>query len=319
LILWFDGPRSLAFHERAQNQPSGSLDFISELIGISPGSELLVWKGIFPENHENPAELSNLREKMAYPIAYGYINVGRLADGRRVFCYGPHGDRLWVDPSDCVEIGDLPAEDAVFLANTETALHIIQSSVILPGHRVAVWGLGVVGLLVCAILRLTHRGPLVAFDPIVERRKRSQEIGVQAFHPEEAERVNNAVTNGEGFEICLELSGSPDVLGATMRVAAEEGKVIVGSWYGCQTTSLRLGEDFHRKRLKIHASQVSVPAREMGSNYTPARRRDLALELLRELQPSRWITHRFPLTAAADAYSLLEVNPETCLQVVLEP
>jgi threonine dehydrogenase-like Zn-dependent dehydrogenase len=43
------------------------------------------------------------------------------------------------------------------------------------------------------------------------------------------------------------------------------------------------------------------------------------LELLPVLDPSRYITHRFPLAGAQEAFELLDRHPERVLQVVLEP
>jgi threonine dehydrogenase-like Zn-dependent dehydrogenase len=40
--------------------------------------------------------------------------------------------------------------------------------------------------------------------------------------------------------------------------------------------------------------------------------------MLAEIKPARFITHRFPLAQAAQAYELLDRNPGEAIQVILE-
>jgi threonine dehydrogenase-like Zn-dependent dehydrogenase len=40
--------------------------------------------------------------------------------------------------------------------------------------------------------------------------------------------------------------------------------------------------------------------------------------MLRRVRPSRWITQRFPIDAAAQAYQLIDQEPERTIQVVFD-
>ena len=40
--------------------------------------------------------------------------------------------------------------------------------------------------------------------------------------------------------------------------------------------------------------------------------------MLRRVRPSQWITQRFPMEAAPQAYRLLDEEPERAIQVVLD-
>ena len=80
---------------------------------------------------------------------------------------------------------------------------------------------------------------------------------------------------------------------------------------------LDLGGRFHRSRMRLIASQVSRVAPELSGRWTSRRRLDVAWEMLRAVRPGRLITHRFPLAQAADAYALLDAQPEQALQVLL--
>jgi threonine dehydrogenase-like Zn-dependent dehydrogenase len=39
---------------------------------------------------------------------------------------------------------------------------------------------------------------------------------------------------------------------------------------------------------------------------------------LERIQPGKWITHRFPLGEAKEAYRLLDENPQETIQVILQ-
>jgi threonine dehydrogenase-like Zn-dependent dehydrogenase len=63
-------------------------------------------------------------------------------------------------------------------------------------------------------------------------------------------------------------------------------------------------------------SQVSSLAPEHRGRWDKARRFQVAWQKIREIQPSRFITHRYPLDKAGEAYRLLDENPAEAIQVV---
>jgi threonine dehydrogenase-like Zn-dependent dehydrogenase len=96
-----------------------------------------------------------------------------------------------------------------------------------------------------------------------------------------------------------------------------EGRVIIGSWYGRKSGELDLGGRFHRSRLRLISSQVSTLASELAGRWTKRRRFELAWEMLSQVGPSRFITHRFQIQDAAQAYALLDTHPDQAIQAVL--
>jgi threonine dehydrogenase-like Zn-dependent dehydrogenase len=77
-----------------------------------------------------------------------------------------------------------------------------------------------------------------------------------------------------------------------------------------------LGGRFHRSRIRLISSQVSSLSPDLTGRWSKARRFSVAWEMLRRVQPARWITHRFALQDAAQAYELLDQHPELAIQVV---
>jgi len=121
------------------------------------------------------------------------------------------------------------------------------------------------------------------------------------------------------FDLTFELSGSPSALNDAIALTAFSGRIVIGSWYGEKRAEVDLGGAFHRSRIKMIASQVSTIAPELRGRWDKARRFGVAWEALRRIQPQKWITHRFPIEEAAQAYKLLDENPQETIQVVFTP
>jgi threonine dehydrogenase-like Zn-dependent dehydrogenase len=94
------------------------------------------------------------------------------------------------------------------------------------------------------------------------------------------------------------------------------GRVVIGSWYGNKNVNLDLGRHFHRSRIRMICSQVSSIAPEFSGRWIKKRRFDVAWEMIRRLKPAHFITHRYPIQEAAEAYKLLDQNPEKTIQIL---
>ncbi len=86
---------------------------------------------------------------------------------------------------------------------------------------------------------------------------------------------------------------------------------------GAKRAELDLGGRFHRSRIRLISSQVSSLSPELSGRWDKRRRFSLAWEMIAEIDPSRWITHRFPFDRAAEAYQLLDHSPQEAIQVLL--
>jgi threonine dehydrogenase-like Zn-dependent dehydrogenase len=120
-----------------------------------------------------------------------------------------------------------------------------------------------------------------------------------------------------GADLCFELTGVPAALDQAIAMTGFDGRVIVGSWYGQKRAHLDLGGRFHRSRIRLISSQVSSLAPELTGRWSKARRFEVAWEMLRRVQPARWVTQRFSLLEAARAYQLIDEHPEKTIQVLL--
>jgi threonine dehydrogenase-like Zn-dependent dehydrogenase len=121
-----------------------------------------------------------------------------------------------------------------------------------------------------------------------------------------------------GADLSLELSGAPAALDDAIASTGFGGRVIIGSWYGEKQTVLDLGGAFHRSRIQLISSQVSTIAPGLRGRWDKARRFGVAWEALERVRPGKWITHRFPLEQAGEAYRLLDTSPEETVQVLFK-
>jgi 2-desacetyl-2-hydroxyethyl bacteriochlorophyllide A dehydrogenase len=329
--VWFLGPRRLEIRE--EELPATRSDHVRvqvELTGVSAGTEMLVYRGELPDS--GLTEVDPVIAGLKYPTPFGYCAVGRVAEAgggisaawkdRVVFGFQPHASAYDAPLSELVTVPeDIPARDAVFLANMETAVNFVQDAAPLVGERVLVLGQGTVGLLTAALLREFPLACIVTADMHPVRRRASAQLGVTAaLNPAESDFHARAgsYADGEGFDVVIELSGTPTALNSAVETTGFSGRIIAGSWYGGRRAPLDLGGHFHRSRIRLLSSQVSTIAPELSGRWTKKRRFDVAWEAMRRIRPSCWITHSFPVERAAEAFQLLDTAPESAIQLVFE-
>jgi threonine dehydrogenase-like Zn-dependent dehydrogenase len=239
--------------------------------------------------------------------------------GRTVFAFQPHQNYFSTTPEQVIPLPEgISPQSAVFLPNMETAVNFVMDGHPLIGERVAVFGQGIVGLLTTALLAKFPLKDLLTLDLYSNRRAASVDAGAtQSFDPGSATTLSQ-VRDENGIDLAYELSGSPKSLDQALAVTGFAGRVVVGSWYGQKRVSLDLGGHFHRSRIQIISSQVSSFAPSISGRWDKLRRFDLAWEMIHQVQPERWITHRLPFQQAAQGYHLLDQNPEEVIQVLLD-
>ena len=309
---------------------------------ISAGTEMLVYQGRFPQDVETDSVISSLRGGFKYPLAYGYACVGVIrGTGKQVdnswrdkvvFSFQPHTTH-YVSKTESVfpMPASLSSETASFLPNMETAVNLVQDAAPIFGERVLVLGQGVVGLLTASLLKEFPLEELVTVDCYELRREASMALGVEAsFNSDEKDfdkkisHIDNNKSNNDSiaytqrkFDLVFELSGNPSALDNALALTGFSGRVVIGSWYGEKKTEVSLGRAFHRSRIKLISSQVSTIAPELSGRWDKARRFDVAWKALERIKPDKWITHQFPIERAAQAYQLLDENPQETIQVLI--
>lgn len=325
--VWFPRAREVELRTETVGAPgAGEIRVRSIASGLSHGTEMLVFRGEVPA--DLALDLPTLAGSYGFPIKFGYANVGKIvavgagvtgvAPGDRVFVHHPHQEEYVVSAGAAVRLPErLPAEIGVFLANCETALNVVLDAHPHLGEEVAVFGQGVVGLLVTQLLQQAGAS-VTAVEPIALRRELALRCGADAaVAPDEAVALIAKRTNGRGADVVIEASGNARALQLAMDAAAFQATVVVCSWYGTKPVSLDLGARFHRQRLRLVSSQVSHLDPALAPRWDRARRIATATSLLGELLLGPLITQRIPFARAAEAYELVDRRPEETVQVIL--
>lgn len=294
---------------------------------ISPGSEMLVYRGQCPRNLPDDHDL--ISAGLEFPLAYGYAAVGRIRDlgsavsrewaDRLVFSFQPHASHFLASPQSLIPIPQgLDPELACFLPSMETAVNFVQDAAPVLGERVLVLGQGIIGLLTAALLAEFPLEALVTADCYPRRREASLAVGATASLDAlgDSFRTQAATLLGAGADLAIEVSSSPSALDDAIALTRFSGRVVIGSWYGEKRAALDLGGRFHRSRIRVISSQVSSIAPELSARWDKSRRFGVAWSALGRLRPQKWITHRFPVERASEAYQLMDERPAETIQVV---
>jgi NADPH:quinone reductase-like Zn-dependent oxidoreductase len=295
---------------------------LSEVMGISHGTELLFYRGEIEEGSILDENLPALEGAFHYPVKYGYINVGTTESGTRVFCFFPHQTAFYLQSREWIEVpNDIESRDALFLASMETAAGIVQDCAPVLGENIMVIGQGVIGLLVTSILTRYHCGTVITVEPYKKRREMSQQFGATVIDPGgvDVRELVFSFTSGRGADKVINVSGNSAGLQTGIDSLVREGTLIEASWYGTKRIEARLGGAFHRKRLRVVSSQVSTVSPLLSPRWDKARRLELVWELVRSINPSVLITHEFSIERADEAFELIDKRAEDTIQVVLTP
>jgi 2-desacetyl-2-hydroxyethyl bacteriochlorophyllide A dehydrogenase len=329
--LFFAASCKTEIREEKMSAPIPGEVLVETLISaISPGTEMLVYRGQFPTDLAVDEMITALAGEFGYPLKYGYSSIGRVAAlganveenwlGQRVFAFQPHETHFTAPIGSLMPVPDGIADaDAVFLPNMETAVNFLLDGHPLIGERVVVFGQGIVGLLTTSLLAQMPLASLITLDSYPQRRDASTAVGAHASFDPLDQHFDEQLRDLQpgGCDLCFELSGNPKALDQAIAATGFNGRIVIGSWYGQKRADLNLGGTFHRSRIRLISSQVSTLMPELSGRWTKDRRMEIAWKMLQVVGPSRFITHRFEFEAADQAFNLIDQHSDQTIQVIL--
>lgn len=305
--------------------------------GLSHGTELALYRGDTAFGGKRfDVDLRLFvddAETQPYPMRLGYEWVGRVAAvgsdvrgpdvGDLVHLTLPHRETQTVATPLLVLPTTLDPERAALLQSTAIALQAVHDARLDVGDRVAIFGLGVFGLLAVQLARLSGAGWVAGVDPIERRRELARSLGTDCTLDPESSDVGREIklaAVGGGADVAIEFSGQYEALHEALRCVRLAGCVVAAGFYvGSSGAALRLGEEFHHNRLTLVGSMSGWGAPQRQPGWDRARLRATALDLLAQdrLDVAAFVTHRVPFERAAEAYELVDRRPEETLRAVL--
>lgn len=339
------GPRNLIL-EPYEDAPLKAGEVRAQAIasGISHGTELNLYRGSAPFHSKRfDADLRlfvDAPDEAPYPSGLGYEWVGRISEVGEGVTQFKIGDTVHLPFSHrethtfAVDIKTMfgsmkplpagfDADRAVVLSLAAVALQAVHDAHIKLGDRVAVFGLGAIGLLAVQLARLEGAAWVAAVDPIAARRRLAEEFGAdRALDPAACDVGWEIKTAGaqRGVDVAVEVSGQYAALHSAIRSVRMGGTVVAAGYYQGGGAALRLGEEWHHNRVTM-VSSMGVwwcPHRDHPT-WDIARVRDTAIDLLAtgRLRTGGLISQRVPFERAAEAYELIDQRPEEAIKVAL--
>jgi threonine dehydrogenase-like Zn-dependent dehydrogenase len=213
----------------------------------------------------------------------------------------------------------LPAEQAgsdcaCLIQPLSTVINAVDRMGEIEGRSVAIAGLGSMGLMLCWLLKKRGASCIVGIDPVPERCRAAERLGVSRTWPMRSVEVVQIARQSPGEweppDICVEAAGHQmDTLNDCLELVRRRGTVVA---FGVPDHSVYTieYETFFRKNLTLTA--VVTPE---WSEYL-AKARDLFATCRGELEGL--VTHRFPIGEAERAFALAERRGDGVLKVILD-
>lgn len=238
---------------------AGYVQVALEVSTVSSGTERA--------NVSGDVNVSTLKreEEARFPRYAGYSSAGRvLAVGENVKSLKP-GDRVamfWsthsqivnMEESRCMKLPDsVSAQEAALFHIATFPLAAIRKCRLEIGESALVMGQGILGMLAVKLLRIAGAMPVIAVDPIEEKRKQALTLGadyaLDPFAPDFGETVKRLT--GGGVKVAIEVTGNGKALDNTLDCMAPLGRVAL---LGC-TRDPNFTIDYYRK---VHGPGITL-------------------------------------------------------------
>lgn len=287
--------------------------------------------------------IESVRSRLAEPQPLGYCHVGRvIAVGRdvtgfeigdRVASNGLHAETVCVPKHLCARIPDgVDDESATFTVLAAIGLQGIRLVQPTMGERVAVMGLGLIGLIAVQLLK-ANGCQVLGLDFSSERLKLAREFGAETVNlasGDDPVAAALAFSNGDGMDAVLIAAAtkSSDPVHQAAQMSRRRGRIVLTGVTGLELSRA----DFYEKELSFQVSCSYGPGRydsayeQGGQDYpiehvrwTENRNFQAVLKAIEtgELRTEKLVTHRFGLGEAQQAYDIIDRDP-SALGVVLD-
>jgi len=337
--FWVTAPRTIEFrgYEELPLQ-SGEVRLKSIMSGISHGTELNLYRGTTPFANQR-FEMDNRlflpgESRLSFPLQLGYEMVGEVTEvapdvttlktGDLAHGYLRHRETNVARAENLVPLpGGMGVEDAMFIALSVVALNSVHDAGVKLGDEVAVFGLGVIGLLVVQLAKLSGAAKVYAVDPIPKRCEKAKSFGADAVLNSRNLDVALEIkkqSERRGVDVSIECSGTYPALQEAIRSVRMAGKVVTLGYYQGGATPLNLGAEWHHNRITMLASMgVWECPHRCYPLWDYRRMKETALRLLTEkrVRTQGFITHQFPFAKVQEAYELIDHNAEEAIKVVI--
>lgn len=284
--------------------------------------------------------------KLDTPIPLGYscagkvievgTNVSGITVGDRVACggagYANHSEINYIPKNLCVRIPEnVDDADAAFVTVGSIALQGVRQAEPTLGEKVAVIGLGLIGLLTVQLLK-ANGCKVLGTDIDPEKLALAKKLGADQVCSAE-DLLNASAEFSKGFNVDAVIITASTSSNQPIQDAGDisriKGRVVVVGVVGMDIPR----DLYYKKELDVRLSMSYGPGRydpnyeEKGYDYpigyvrwTEQRNFEAFLELINEgkVTPKELVAHTFPFDEALKAYELISAGKEKYVGIVLE-
>ncbi len=242
--------------------------------------------------------------------------------GHPNLCRRMHFCGLWPDDGSLCEYMIMPGHscfpvsdrisdiEAALLEPLGISMHAVDLAKLKVGESAAILGAGPIGLMTLEIARLSGVDPIFVTEPLPWRVEMARRYGAtQVINPTETDPVRAimAATNGRGVDVVFEVAWGAETVAQAAEIACLGGRLILVGIPGEDVLTMRHSAA-RRKGLTIKMS------RRMKHVYPRA----IRLAEQGRVNLMGMVTHRFPLTQAAEAFALNADYRDQVIKVVVE-
>ena len=221
-------------------------------------------------------------------------------------------ERMIVPARVCFPLPDsIPAEQVPLLETLGVALHAIDLAHLRVGSSVAVIGAGPIGLCVAQVAVLAGALPVFVTDRLPWRLDLARAFGARSVHVDETDAVRAIVdaTRGRGVDVAIECAWSTEEsVAQAVEAVRPGGRLVIVGIPGVDDGLTVRHSTARRKGLTI------AMCRRMKHTYPRA----IALAEAGRVTLAPLISHRFPLSAAADAIRRAAAYEDGVLKVIID-
>ncbi len=299
---------------------------------VKHGTELGLYRGLdvfFNSHYDLELKIflpGGAKRYAGFPLPLGNMTVGNIVEvgsevqrfnkGDRVFGHLPIRETHTVSEKTIQKAPEgMSSEAIVYQDPAEFALGAVRDANIRLGERVALFGLGAIGLMVLQMARLSGAELIIAIDPLENRRhlalKHKAAFVLDPNKQDVAVKIRE-ITDKEGADVAIEASGSYQALHQAIRSVSFGGLVVPLAHYKGEAKGLRLGEEWHINRITMKSSRAASDPNRDYPMWNDKRICETAFRLLKEgrLSVEGLVSPIIPFDKSAEAYQRIDKNPE---------
>lgn len=345
--LIFTGPKQIDFRDYEERDlKQGEVRLKTLFSGISHGTEMNMYRGTSPTIHKRTVGglFTDQPPDQDYPFTYGYEEVGEVVEVGAGVTDVKMGDRFALSyghRTTAVRLADnlvrveamppgFPPELGIFKALGGVAMDSYLTSEVRLGESAVIFGMGVVGLFLVQLCELGGVEPVIAVEPLDNRRALALEFGADVvldpLTAAVAPKVRHELAGTGGADVVFETSGNHLALQEGIRCGAPGHSTLMAvAFYQGEASGLRLGEEFHHGGSLGAGGCVEIRINTHRVPPAPTRRWDrertvgtfFRMILDGKIKVDNLITHHFAFDDAARAFALIDEHPEDCVKCVL--